>query len=172
MTRAIICSAFLFLMCVGAPAAAQEIAVDGLLGGRTFSDGTGMIVAELRVGVAPSTWVVRPTVGLAGASDTLGTQRELMLGVHGDIQAAQSLAFSIGGGVAHLSQDGGTWNSGNSTGGYLQASALLRRSRDSRVMFAADVRRLMAPAFTRRDGLKQEVSFTQISVGLTFRMTR
>jgi len=172
MTQRIISYAALLLFCFGGPAAAQDVAFDGMLGGRNFGDGTGMFVAELRVGIAPSTWLVRPTVGIAGATDIYGSQRELMLGAHGDIQAASFLAFTLGGGVSRVSQDGGEWNSGSSTGGYLQAALLARRSPSARVMLAAEVRHLAAPSFTRKDGLKEEVSFTQLTFGLTVRLKR
>ena len=162
----------LFLVCFCGSVAGQDLVVHGMLGARSVEDGDGFVLLELRAAIAPSRWVLRPTIGVSEADNIYSTQRELIVGAQGDIDAADWLAFNVGGGFSRLSQQGSEWSSGSSSGAYAHTALLLRRSASSRFLFAVDARHLAAPAFTRKDGLKQKVSFTQIGAGVMFKTHR
>ncbi len=86
----------LLLMGASCPAPAQNVTTDVLFGGREFSDGTGMVALEPRAGIAPRGWIVRPALGLAGATDFLGSQLEVMLGDQADIRTGRFTPFLAG----------------------------------------------------------------------------
>ena len=74
--RSIEATAFLFIL-LAPDVSAQRVAGNVLTGVRTFSDGTGMFVIEVRGDLQPKGWPVRPAVGFASASDLFWTQTEL-----------------------------------------------------------------------------------------------
>lgn len=160
--RGALACAGLSLVVLGAPLQAQRATVDVVIGARQFSDGTGMVAAELRAGVTPRGWPLRPTVGIAGATDTYGSQVELLAGAHADRYVSNVVQLTGGLGGAWVRQDGGEWNSGSSTGLYAQGAVLFRLPPSLGGMgLGLDARYLAASAFTRADGLEQEISFLQ-----------
>ncbi|MFN2344945.1 MAG: hypothetical protein ABR616_04450 [Dermatophilaceae bacterium] len=164
--RSITTTALLFLL-LGTNGSAQRVAADGLIGTRTFSDGTGMVAIELRGDVQFKGWPVRPVIGWAGATDTYGTQNEYTLGARAEGRASTRVIFSGGMGVSWLSQDGGEWNSGRSTGPYFNAAVLYALGGKLRV--GLDVRILTGSSFVRADGLVQDVNFSQYGIVVSWR---
>jgi len=165
-TRSIAAAALLILL-LAPDAGAQRVAVDGLVGARTFTDGTGMVAVELRGDLQPKGWPIRPVIGWAGASDSYGTQNEFTVGARGEGWVGSRIALSGGAGYAWISQDGGEWNSGSSSAPYLNGAALYALNGSLRV--GLDVRVLTGGSFTRADLLVQDVNFVQWGVVVSWR---
>jgi hypothetical protein len=167
--------ALVLLMLCGRPepARAQNAAVDLLLGGRKFKDGTSMFVAELRGTAAPRGWMIRPALGLARGSDlAVANQTEVMIGALGDLRISNGITIAAGGGVSHLVQDDRHGDRGDSTGPYVSGSVLLRPSFLRGRTVGVDVRYFAAPDLLRADGLGQEVAFIQTALVVRWDLRR
>lgn len=146
------------------PVRAQNAAVDLLLGGRKFKDGTSMFVGEVRGTAAPRGWIVRPALGLARGSDFVANQTEVMIGVLGDLRVSSGITVAAGGGVSHLIQDDRHGYRGDSTGPYVSGSVLVRPSFLRGRTVGVDMRYFAAPDLLRADGLGQQVAFIQTAL--------
>jgi hypothetical protein len=125
-----------------------------------------MATVEARGSWARSGWRVRPTLGLAGSTDLLSGQLDVMVGASGDVLPSGPFALEIGGGVAHLRHGGGEYDSGVTTGVYVHGGIFWRPRFLQGVNVGVDVRYFNAPSFERADGLMQDVDFLQFGLSM------
>lgn len=172
MTAAIMNYSLLIIMFIAGtgarPARAQSWVADVGIGIRNFGDDTGMMALDVRAGWQPRGWPLFPMVGWSGATDILqGTQSEFTLGIHGDVSppAVSWLVVGAGAGATRLTQDGGDGIMGGTVSGwYALGSAYAQPLRG--FMIGAEMRRTNVPDILRKDGLDQEVRFTQFALAV------
>lgn len=146
----------------------QRLTLDGVVGARTYRDGTGAFHLETRIGLGPEGWAMRPTAGVAAATDFFGMETELMFGAHGDLKVGAAAEFSGGAGFSFLSREGSV-DAGRSSGPYVAGGILFAHRFLDPWEMGLDFRGFFGPSFLRLDGLQQESAFWQL--GVLFRRT-
>lgn len=142
----------------------QRLTLDGIFGARTYRDGTGMFAVDTRIGLSPEGWALRPTAGVAAATDFLGWETELMFGAHGDLKVGTAAELSGGAGFSFLSRWGSEWDAGRSSGPYVAGAILFAPQFLSPIELGMDFRGFLGHSFVRPDGLEQEAAFWQWGV--------
>ena len=130
----------------------------GVRGGYDGTEGT-LAFLEALVSIDVGDWPIRPELGLAGASDTVGSQWDLLVGARLDV--ARFLSF--GGGLDLISDDLATERV---LGGYVRGT-LAAPLTDS-FGLGVDGRMSFAPDATSIYGERRDVDYTQWSIFLRF----
>lgn len=158
-----------FLLLVAAVAAsstalpAQAGPLAGVLGFQLPTHGGegGMVLAgDVRLAFGPRDWPLRPSVGVAAATDVFGVQGELLAGVQRTLVLG-ALELNGGLGYSRLGYSGGA-ATGSSNAGYAHGALVVRRGWGAG--FGLDVRLLAGPDRRREDGLLDPVGFAQIGL--------